>query len=231
MDSKSSSFSFLLDQRILPEFLRVHSFSMTFCFWYNQWDASTLTESVGTSILLSTSDQGTRYQGTILKGKAKDINMRNSSKVFQNHAIMITISHIIHCNRILYLLIHSNCITHTVYCLRTDAVLYKLYFNISKVSISYCMTSFFWLQWSCFPFGFFETTWGPYEAFLAVIKGFNMAIFRALFCVTLPKFILDYLNRGWFSWPTVLKMLKRFGPRITHNYSKPLIIFLQNSPS
>ena len=140
MDFKSSSFSFFLDQWILPEFLRVNSFSITFCFWYSQWDALTLTESVGTSILLSTSDQGTRYQGTILKGKAKDINIRSSSKVFQNHAIMITISHIIHCNRILYLLIHSNCITHTVYCLRTDAVLYKLYFNISIVSISYCMT-------------------------------------------------------------------------------------------
>ena len=140
MDFKSSSFSFFLDQWILPEFLRVNSFSMTFCFWYSQWDASTLTESVGTSILLSTSDQGTRYRGIIFKGKAKDINIRSSSKVFQNHAIMITISHIIHCNRIPYLLIHSNCITHTVYCLRTDAVLYKLFFNISIVSISYCMT-------------------------------------------------------------------------------------------
>ena len=140
MDFKSSSFSFFLDQWILPEFLRVRSFSMTFVSGIlSQWDASTLTESVGTSNLLSTSDQGTRYQGTILKGKAKDINIRSSSKVFQNHAIMITISHIIHCNRILYLLIHSNCITHTVYCLRTDAVLYKLYFNISIVSISYCM--------------------------------------------------------------------------------------------
>ena len=140
MDFKSSSFSFFLDQWILPEFLRVNSFSITFCFWYSQWDALTLTESVGTSILLSTSDQGTCYQGTILKGKAKDINIRSSSKFFQNHAIMITISHIIHCNRIPYLLIHSNCITHTVYCLRTDAVLYKLYFHISIVSISYCMT-------------------------------------------------------------------------------------------
>ena len=142
MDFKSSSFSFFLDQWILPEFLRVRSFSMTFVSGIlSQWDASTLTESVGTSILLSTSDQGTRYQGTILKGTAKDINIRSSSKVFQNHAIkQIVISHIIHCNRIPYLLIHSNCMTHTVNCYRTDSVLYKLYFNVSIVSISYCMT-------------------------------------------------------------------------------------------
>ena len=141
MDFKSSSFSFFLDQWIFARILACSQLQHDFLFLVlGQWDASTLTESVGTSILLSTSDQGTRYQGTILKGKAKDINIRSSSKVFQNHAIMITISHIIHCNRILYLLIHSNCITHTVYCLRTDAVLYKLYFNISIVSISYCMT-------------------------------------------------------------------------------------------
>ena len=140
MDFKSSSFSFFLDQWIFARILACSQLQHDFLFLVlGQWDASTLTESVGTSILLSTSDQGTRYQGTILKGTAKDINIRSSSKVFQNHAIMITISHIIHCNRILYLLIHSNCITHTVYCLRTDAVLYKLYFNISIVSISYCM--------------------------------------------------------------------------------------------
>ena len=63
------------------------------------------------------------------------------------------------------------------------------------------------------------------KLFLAVIKGLHMAIFRALFCVTLPKFVLCYLNRSWFSWPTVLKMFKRFGPRIAHNNSKPLVIF------